>query len=316
MEIFVTGATGVLGRPVVRLLAGGGHRVRALSRSGSNDELLRRLGAVPVRADLFDPAAVRGAVAGSEAVLHLATRIPPRSQARRPEAWAENDRIRTEGTRNLVDAALAAGASAFLYPGVCFVLADGGSDWIDSAGASAEAAPLLASSLAAEAEVERFAAGGGRGVVLRMGYFYGPEAESTLDTLALARRGALLLIGAGDAYFPSIWVDDAAAAVAAALEGAPSGVYDVVDDEPLTRRELAKAVAEAAGRPFVVRPPVWLLKLAAGDDAMFMARSQRVSNRRFKEAAGWAPSVRDAREGWRRVAELMRQPQGEGAPPR
>ncbi|HSU14791.1 NAD(P)-dependent oxidoreductase [Longimicrobium sp.] len=312
MDIFVTGATGVLGRPVVRLLKAAGYRVRALSRSASNDAMLRRMGAEPARGTLFDAAALGPAMAGTTAVLHLATRIPPRSRSRAPGAWAENDRIRTEGTRALVDAALAGGVETLLYPGVCFVYADGGGAWIDAQTGEIEAGPLLASTLAAEAEVRRFAAAGRRGIVLRMGYFYAPEAESTLDTLALARRGAAILAGPGDAFYPSIWVDDAAAAVLAALRAAPAGVYDVVDDEPLTRRELARTVAEAAGRPFVVRPPVWLLKLAGGREAGFLARSQRVSNARFRAATGWAPAVRDAREGWQRVSDALRQPQPMG----
>jgi 2-alkyl-3-oxoalkanoate reductase len=309
MEIFVTGATGVLGRAAVRLLAGEGHQVRALARSPSNHALLARLGAQPVHCDLFDAASLAAAVAGCEAVLHLATRIPPRSRATSADAWAENNRIRTEGTRALVDAALARGASIFIYPSVCFIYQDGGERWIDTDNAGVDAPPLLESTLEAETEVWRFTAGGGRGIVLRMGYFYGPEAESSLDTLALARRGAAVLAGPGDAFYPSIWVDDAAAAIVAALRFAPAGIYDVVDDEPLPRREVARAVADAAGRPFVVRPPMWLLKLVGGRQTDFMGRSQRVSNRRFKAATGWAPTVRDAREGWERIAAALRQPQ-------
>jgi nucleoside-diphosphate-sugar epimerase len=309
MDVFVTGATGVLGRPVVRLLVDQGHRVRALARSASNDQLLARLGAEPVRGDLFDAASVAAAVAGSDAVLHLATRIPPRGKAAGADAWAENNRIRTEGTRNLVDAALAAGASTVLYPGICFIYGDGGDGWIDAETAEVDAGPALASTLIAEDEVRRFALGGGRGIVLRMGYFYGPEAESSLDTLALARRGAAVLAGPGDAFYPSVWVEDAAAAVVAALRSAPAGIYDVVDDEPLPRRELARAVADAAGRPFVLRPPMWLLKLVGGAQTEFMGRSQRVSNRRFKAATGWAPTIPDARDGWQRIAAALRQPQ-------
>jgi len=309
MDVFVTGATGVLGRPVVRLLVAEGHRVRALARSTSNDQLLARLGAQPVRGDLFDPTSLAAAVAGSGAVLHLATRIPPRGKAANPGAWAENNRIRAEGTRNLVDATLAAGASTLLYPGICFIYGDGGDAWIDAEAATVDAGPALASTLAAEEEVGRFTGAGGRGIVLRMGYFYGPEAESSLDTLALARRGAAVLAGPGDAFYPSVWVDDAAAAVLNALHSAPSGTYDVVDDEPLARRELARAVADAAGRPFVLRPPMWLLKLVGGAQTEFMGRSQRVSNRRFKAATGWAPTVPDAREGWHRIAAALRQPQ-------
>ncbi len=309
MDVFVTGATGVLGRPVVRLLAAEGHRVSALARSESNEQLLLRLGIRPVRGDLFDAASLARAVAGSGAVLHLATRIPPRGKATSPDAWAENNRIRAEGTRNLVSAAVAAGASTFLYPGICFIYRDGGDGWIDAETAGVDAGPGLDSTLRAEEEVARFTAGGGRGIVLRMGYFYGPEAESSLDTLALARRGAAIVAGPGDAFYPSVWVEDAATAVVAALRAAPAGTYDVVDDEPLPRRELARAVADAAGRPFVLRPPMWLLKLVGGAQTEFMGRSQRVSNRRFKAATGWAPAVHDAREGWRRIAEALRQTQ-------
>ena len=168
---------------------------------------------------------------------------------------------------------------------------------------------MLGSTLEAEAQVRRFTAAGGRGIVLRMGYFYGPEAESTLDTLALARRGGAFLSGSADAYYPAVWVDDAATAVVAALRSAPSGVYDVVDDEPLTRRELARAIAEAAGRPFVLRPPVWLVKMVGGRQADFMVRSHRVSNARFKAATGWAPGVPSARHGWKLIGEAMHQPQ-------
>ncbi|HET7234028.1 MAG TPA: NAD(P)-dependent oxidoreductase [Longimicrobium sp.] len=309
MDVFITGATGVLGRPVVRMLAAEGHHVRALSRSESNDALLSRLGATPVRGDLFDAASVAAAVAGSEAVLHLATRIPPRSRATAADAWAENNRIRVEGTRNLVDAALAAGVSTLLYPSVVFTYADGGDDWIDAASGAVEAGPMLASTLQAEEQLKRFSDAGKRGIVLRMGYFYGPEAESSLDALALARRGAAILAGPGDAFYPSVWVEDAASAVVAALRSAPAGVYDVVDDDPLPRRELARAVADAAGRPFVVRPPMWLLKLVGGRETAFMGRSQRVSNHRFKSATGWAPTVHDARDGWQRIAAALRQPQ-------
>src|SRR5215831_7621132 len=106
MEVFVSGGTGVLGRPVLALLRQRGHRARFLSRTARSDAVGRELGAEPVRVDLFDADGLQKAVAGSEAVLHLATRIPPARQAMRREAWAENDRIRTEGSRTLVDAAV------------------------------------------------------------------------------------------------------------------------------------------------------------------------------------------------------------------
>ena len=93
-KVFITGGTGVLGRPVVRYLVGRGHGVRVLARRPENERTIRELGAEPVRADLFDAAAVVRAIGDADAVLHLATRIPPTSQLGQPEAWAENDRLR------------------------------------------------------------------------------------------------------------------------------------------------------------------------------------------------------------------------------
>jgi len=297
MKVFVTGGTGTLGRPTIQRLVAASHTVRALARSDDNERLLRTLGATPVRADLFDSTAVRAAVGNAGAVLHLATRIPPLKDATRSQAWQQNDRIRTEGTRNLVDAALATGATAFIYPGVCLIYPDRGRQWIE-AGEPGDLPPVLRSTVSAESEVARFTASGGRGIVLRMGAFYAPDARSTLDTLALARRGLSPFIGSKHAFLSHIWVDDASAAVVAALERAPAGVYDVVDDEPLVRGELVSLVAQSVGRRRLFSPPLLLVRLTAGRKALFVARSQRVSNRRFKAATGWAPAVPSAREGW------------------
>ena len=106
MRVFVTGATGVLGLWVVRLLVEAGEVVRGLSRSQENASTLRVIGAEPVEADLFRRESLYGAMKDCDAVLHLATKIPSLPRFRSREAWEENDRIRRDGTRNLVDAAL------------------------------------------------------------------------------------------------------------------------------------------------------------------------------------------------------------------
>jgi nucleoside-diphosphate-sugar epimerase len=307
LTVFVTGATGVLGRPVVRRLPAAGYRVKAVARSARNDALLNGLGAEPVHVDLFDRGAVESALAGCHAVLHLATRIPPLRSMGSRDAWRENDRLRAEATPVLVDAALAAGVGTFVYPSVCFFYADAGDDWIEAA-EPFETPDVMRSTLAAEAEVARFTAAGGRGITLRMAGFYGTDAPSTAELLAVARRGISPIIGRPGAYQPLVWLDDAAAAVVAALLEAPAGVYDVVDDEPLTRGELVRLMAAAAGRRRLLVPPVPLARLAAGKDATFAARSQRVSNRRLRSATAWRPQVRDAREGWRRITEAMAAP--------
>src|SRR5262249_55705931 len=198
MKVFVTGATGVLGRPTVQRLVAAGHEVNALARSDKNDELLRQLGATPVRAGLFDRHALEQAISGSEAVLHLATKIPPVKDTTKREAWYENNRIRSEGTRLLVDMALAARVRSFIYPSIVFLYPDSGDRWID-VGAPIDPVSGMRSAVDAEEEVARFTRSstewGGRGVTLRMGAFYGPEAQHVIESLESARTGLAMMTG-------------------------------------------------------------------------------------------------------------------------
>ena len=294
-KVFVAGATGVLGKRAVRRLVEAGHDVTGAARTDEKAKLLEGLGATPVHVDLFDADAVRGAVAGHDVVCNLATSIPPTAKAARGSAWADNDRIRREGSQHLVDAALATGAGRYVQESIAFIYADAGERWIH------EDDPLdvpahARSALDAQAQAERFAASGGAGVVLRFGLFYGPDSHHTLDAVRLARRRLAATFGRRDAYLSSITTDDAATAVVAAL-GADSGVYNVVDDEPLTRREHFDALAHALG----VRAPRFAPAVArkvGGSKTELLARSQRVSNERFKKETGWAPGYPSAREGW------------------
>ena len=309
MKILVTGATGVLGRAVLPRLVAAGHEVAGLARSRQNDEIIRSLGAEPLRADLSDPRSLAAAMAGRDAVLHLATAIPPTGEARRREAWLANDRIRAEGTRALVDAALAADVRVVVYPSVTFLYPDRGDAWIDAATVPPAPVDMLRSTVVAEAEVARFAeagaADGWRGVALRLAGLYGPSSPATAEQFRMARKGIAALGGPADAFTPMLWVDDAATALVAALERAPSGVYDVVDDEPLRQREIVAALARAVGRRRLLRPPAPLTRRLGGAVGELFVRSQHVSNRRFKEATGWAPSVPSGREG---LALLARGP--------
>src|SRR6266567_1022644 len=133
MNIFVTGATRVLGNAVVSILITRGHHVRALSRSQDNMTVLNRLGAEPISADLFNVESLKQALAGCDAILHLATSIPPTMQVGKLASWHENDRIRREGTHNLVEAALAeGGVHVFIYPSFALVYPDSGDKWIDA----------------------------------------------------------------------------------------------------------------------------------------------------------------------------------------
>jgi nucleoside-diphosphate-sugar epimerase len=307
MQIFVTGATGVLGKAVVPGLLADGHVVYALSRSQANTAVLQGLGAKPVPADLFDGQALVQALVGCEAegILHLATSIPPTMQVGRRKAWQENDRIRREGARALVEAALAAGtASAFVYPSYAFVYPESGDRWIDAETTPVHPAANLFSTLDAEAAVARFAGHERRGISLRMGSLYGPEPSSR-QLLRYARWGiAAFPPGALDAYLAQIWVPDAASAlVAAVTQPVPSGVYDIVDDDPLTRGEVFAAMAQAVGRQHLWHPPALLMRMMTGAVYDVVSRSLRVSNRRFKAMSTWNPSVPNARMGWLRLGE-------------
>ncbi len=299
--VFVTGATGVLGSATIPLLLERGYSVRALSRSDSNDAEIRALGAEPIRGDLFDQVSLARAMIDVDAVLHLATRIPPSSEMRHRSAWSENDRIRAQGTKNLVDAALAVDARVFVYPSYASVYPDRGDAWIDAASTPVDPLDMVRSTIAAEQEVARFAATGGegtrRGIALRFGGLYGSDLPSTLEQLQLARRGVSIFGSAPKAFTPMLWIDDAASALVAALDRAPSGLYDVVDDDPVRQGQIKTALAAAVGRQQVFSLPSWLLIRIAGRPGEMLTRSLRISNRRFRDATGWAPVVRNAIDG-------------------
>jgi hypothetical protein len=160
-------------------------------------------------------------------------------------------------------------------------------------------APITAPVEAAEANVERFRACGGRGVVLRFGRFYAPDSDQASAIVHAARRGFLLDVGRDAIYFPMIDADDAAAAVVAALDAA-SGTYDVVD-EPTTRHEQMLALAASVGRRRLWHAPGWFVPKKAG----YLGASQRVSNAAFRAATGWRPFSPTVREGYAKMAREL-----------
>lgn len=311
MNVFVTGATGTLGKPVVRHLIAAGHKVYALSHSQANTSTVRQLGAQPISANLFDRASLIDALqtAHADAVIHLATRIPPTSRMGKVASWQENDRVRRDGTRLLVDAALATGVQTFVYPSFYYVYPDRGEQWIDALSTPVQEHVIQQATIDAEAEVARFTRAQRCGVVLRLGNLYGPEVPSALEQLGMAHKGFAILPGPKDAYLSYTWAEDAARALVMALTEALAGVYDVVDDEPLTREAFARALAQSVGRRRLFQLPNGILKLLTGAAADMVNRSQRVSNRRFKEATGWKPTVASAREGWQLIEHAQQQPE-------
>jgi 2-alkyl-3-oxoalkanoate reductase len=306
MNVFVTGATGILGRVVVNQLLQTGHTIRALSRSENNDEIIKKLGAEPVHVDLDNANKLERALTGMDAVLHLASKIPSLAKIGKRSAWLETDFLRRDGTRFLVDAALKTSVRVFIYPSVVFVYPDGGSNWLEANQTSPKPAEYLSTTLDAEREVTRFAAKPEtRAVNLRMGGFYSPESVQTLEMLRYVQAGVAPSFGHDQAYQPTIWLDDAASAVLAAMNSAPSGTYDVVDDEPLTRAEHRAVLARVAGRSKLWRIPEWLAPLFLGVTTETIRRSQRVSNARFKAVTNWQPTIKNARDGWANISSRL-----------
>lgn len=295
MRMFVAGATGVLGRATVARLVAAGHEVRAVARSPEKAAQLRAQGAAPIEGlDLFDPGGVRRAVDGVDAVVHMATSIPPVSKAWRAKAWAMNDRLRREGTQVLADAAAAAGVSRFVKESICFSYVPQGDAWLT------EESPIREDGFsAATLEAERTAVAFG-GVTLRFGLFYSADARSLDESLAVARRGFTPMIGRPDAYQPSIHVDDAAAAVVAALD-APSGFYNVAD-EPITKLAWSEAFFDAFGIRKKVRFMPQVVISALGEKGDVLAGSRRVSSQKFRATTGWTPQFPDAAVGLKAVA--------------
>nr|MBA2601706.1 NAD(P)-dependent oxidoreductase [Actinomycetota bacterium] len=286
MRVFVAGATGVAGRRAARDLVAAGHDVSGVARSPSKAALLQSLGATPVEVDLFDANEVQRAVRGHDAVVNLATSIPT-SAARMAmrSAWGENDRIRRQVSRNLVEAAIATRVECLIQESIAFMYEDRKDDWIDE-DVPIESAPHADSALEAEGQARRFTESGGRGIVLRFGQFYAADAPHTVTMVKVARRGISPFVGPPRAYLPLLHADDIATAVVAALQ-APSGIYNVSDDEPLRRHELARVLAGALGKRKLRNLPYVGMKLS-GITKMYL-RSQRASNRRFKEVTGWTP---------------------------
>jgi nucleoside-diphosphate-sugar epimerase len=276
--------------------------VRSEERAGP----VRSLGGEPALVDLFDRDELVRETKDTDAILHLATSIPPMAKMALRSAWRTNDRLRAVTTPLLVDAARENGVGTIVAESVTFMYSDRGDAWIDESTPWPDPHPQWASTYELEDAVRAFTADGGRGIVLRFGLFYGPEARSVDEALRLAKARVAMLSGSGDAYVSSIHTDDAAAAVAAALD-APAGVYNVVDDEPVTRDEYRNAFAGAFGLKRLHLVPGAVMRAAGGKAAEILLRSQRVTNAAFRGATTWAPRYPSVREGWTAVAAARRE---------
>jgi nucleoside-diphosphate-sugar epimerase len=305
MRIFVAGASGAIGRPLVRQLLAAGHEVTGMTRRPQRAEEIRAAGAEAVVCDVFDAEALREAVvaAAPEAVVHVLTALPQRYNPK-SDYLAATNRIRVEGTRNLIAAARAAGVRRLVGESIAFAYRPQGS-WV-----KAEEEPLFTEApgrfgvaFEAIAELERQVLGaeGIEGVGLRYGWLYGPgtyydRGEQQAEEVGKRR---LPIVGKGTGTFSFVHVEDAASATVAALEQGAPGTYNVVDDEPAPLREWVPVYAEALGAKPPRRVPVWLASLVAGKDVAASAVGLRgADNAKARRELGWEPAYPSWRQGF------------------
>ena len=301
LRVFVAGGTGVIGRRVVPALVSAGYHVVGGSRSEAGLVRLRSFGAEAVSMDLMDAASVRGAIGKPDVVINLSTHVPGSTTAMMFRwAWRENDRIRRTGSANLATAARLAGADCVIQESYAPIYEDRDDEWIDERWRVSPAA-YNRTVLDAEASVAQFTKFGGRGIVLRFANFYGADSFATRDMMESVRRGISPLVGPPEAYYSSVSHDDAAAAVVEALH-LPAGIYNVADDEPVTRLAWAESLAKALDVRLPHILPSWLTMLGGGTTQLW-SRSQRISNRKLRELSDWRPSVSCVRDAWAGLVE-------------
>jgi len=299
-RVFVTGATGEVGRRVVPELIRLGYDVTAVGRSEEKRAALAKVGATPVASPSnehgrISTSVAARALAGHSTVINLATHMPPSTMRMMlPWEWRENDHIRCEDSAALVTAALEAGVTRFVQESFAPVYADEGDRWIDES-CPIEPVKYNRTVVDAERSAARFTSSGGVGIALRFAGFYGPD-QLLRDMVGVVRKGWSPVPGPPQSYWSSCAHDDAASAVVAALRpNVAAGTYNVCDDEPLHRIEWTETLARAAGAQMPKQIPAWLSKL--NGTMQLLSRSQRMSNAKLRQASGWSPTWKSAREG-------------------
>lgn len=311
MRVFVAGATGAIGRPLVKALLERGHQVTGLTRDPVKGAELAAAGATPVIVDIFEAETVLSAIeaARPDAIISELTALPRRLNPRKlAEYYAANDLVRREGTRTLLEAArrfnvprIVSQSSAFWYAPTPGPVKD------ETAPFDTDAPEPIRTAVATMIEVERaiMNARGVSAVNVRYATLYGPGTwySANGEVGQRFRKRMYPMIGNGEAIMSFVHVDDAVTATIAALESDATGAFNVADDEPAVAREWMPVFAEAIGAPKPLRAPVFLARLLAGRAAVHLALNSRAaSSRRLKDELGWRPRFKSWRSGFFRAS--------------
>ncbi len=316
MRVLIAGGTGVIGRALIPALVEAGHEPIALARSANRASVATEAGARFVRANALDRGSLISAFTASrpDAIVKLMTAIPQQLNPKRLSAEFElTNRLRTEGTRNLLDAARGLGGVRIISQSVAFAYAPG-------PGLASEEAPLWSGAprqfrpvVAALQELERLTLGA-RGILLRFGHLYGPGTVFAPDgsLTRQVRAGKVPIVGRGTSVFSFLHTRDAAKAVCAALDDGEPGIFNIVDDDPV---EVGRWLPELAGlvsSPAPKRVPDFLARLFVGSwGVAYMTRLRGASNRRAREVLSWEPGYASWRQGFEHELSFPHPTQGE-----
>jgi nucleoside-diphosphate-sugar epimerase len=304
VRVFVAGGTGVVGQRLVPQLVANGHQVTATTTGRDRLGLLKELGAEGVVMNGLDAASVREAVARArpDAIVHQMTAIAGKPDMRHMDRWfATTNRLRIEGTDNLLAAANAAGVSHFVAQSYAAWNGIRTGGWVKT-----EQDPLdvhLGTSAhpngMAIRHLENVVTKAG-GAVLRYGWLYGAGATSLLDLVEVVRKRQFPLVGGGTGYTSWVHVDDAARATVLAVEKRANGVFNIVDDEPAPISEWLPYLAACAGAKPPMHVPRWLALLLAGKVPVIMSTEGRgFSNAKARRELGWEPRYPSWRTGFK-----------------
>jgi nucleoside-diphosphate-sugar epimerase len=311
MKVFVAGATGALGRPLVKELVAQGHEVTGMTRSESKQDLMRGLGAKPVVADALDPDAVARAVAEAnpEVIVHQLTAIGEFNPRHMERDFAATNRLRTEGTDHLLAAGRAVGVKRFVAQSFAPwpYARTGGMVKTEEDPLDTSPPAQIRTTLEAIKYLEKAVTGADwtEGIALRYGGFYGPGTSIGLNPLGdyvEAIRGRKFPIaGKGTGVWSFIHIEDAAGATVEAVEHGERGIYNVVDDEPAAISEWLPVLAKDLGAKPPRHVPLWLARLLGGEaTAVMMTELRGSSNKKAKRELGWKLRYPSWREGFAR----------------
>jgi len=296
-KIFLTGASGVLGRELIRQLKGRGHQVRALIRSPRKAGVVKALGAVPVEGSLFNAQELTKLASGCSVVIHAATAIPGKPRTKKDD-WQVNDSIRRTGTSALVECVRNIGARKLIIQSITWVAKpDDGSffdeesevnlNWVTASSYDGEQIAMTAA--------EKF---GFDCLALRCGFFYSAAAGSTIDMVTRLKKKRMPIIGSGDALMNLCHVKNAASAFVTGIEADCTGVFHICDSKSPTVKEFFSYLSQKTGADQARHIPAWAARVGVGSYLVdFFTISTDTSHRKFTNSTLWQPMIYDYKTG-------------------